>query len=498
MARRAARTVAMVAAVLLGTIALAGPAPAAVASDSAGPSARRVLVFAMPYVSWSDLDRADMPNLDRFVRGAGIAGLSTRIDTRETPLGDGYATIGAGTRTVSVGDASGGGLMVDEPFGAATAGETYTQRTGRAPGDAIVQTAIVGVLGANSSLHYDTEVGALAAALDDAGIGRAVIANGDGEDPDAARSTLDSTPGPARQREAVLGLMDGDGRVPAGRVDPGLLASDPDAPFGVRLDDAAVLEAFGAVWTGRTVTLVEASDLVRVARYRPYVTAAVHDRQLAAALRRADALFGALMDEVDLQRDVVIVVGPAHAPDGVTLTPLAVRGPGVDPGLLQSATTRRAGFVQIQDVAPTILAALGVDAPSSMEGRPAETETTGGQCGRPARRHPDAPTPRPSSATPGSARSTGCSSGAVAVVLGLGLVACLHPSGRRWRRDRDVHGAVVARAARGRVPRPAGPAPRGGGDGVLRRAARRGRRGRGARDASSGGAVPSTGSCSGS
>jgi len=229
MARRPARTVGMIAAVLLGTIALVGPATAAGASDPAGPSARRVLVFSMPYVSWADLDAAALPNLDRFVRAAGVAGLSTRIDARETPLGDGYATIGAGTRTVSVDDASGGGLMVDEPFGAATAGETYTQRTGRASGDAIVQTAIVGVLGANSSLHYDTEVGALAAALDGAGIGRAVIANGDGEDPDAARSTLDSTPGPARQREAVLGLMDGDGRVPAGRVDPGLLRSDPDA-----------------------------------------------------------------------------------------------------------------------------------------------------------------------------------------------------------------------------------------------------------------------------
>ena len=440
MARRSRRTLGMVAAVLLGTIVLAGPAAAGAgalgrtsASDRTDRStARRVLVFSVPYVSWADVDAADTPNLDRFVRAAGVAGLSTRVDTRETPLGDGYATIGAGTRTVSVDGASAGGLMVEEPFGAATAGETYTQRTGRASGDAIVQTAIVDVVGANAALHYDTEVGALAAALDDAGIGRAVIANGDGEDPDAARSSVDSTPGPARQREAMLGLMDGDGRVPAGRVDPGLLESAPDAPFGVRLDHAAVLDAFRAAWTGRTVTLVEASDLVRVARYRPYVTAAAHDRQLAAALHRSDALFGALMDEVDLRRDEVIVVGPAHAPDGVTLTPLAVRGPGVDPGLLQSATTRRAGFVQIQDVAPTILDALGVDAPSSMEGRPAETETTGGS----AADRLDGIRTADAAAQFRDARIGevyGLLAGAVAVVLGLALVICLHPAGRRGR-----------------------------------------------------------------
>ena len=217
MARRSRRTLGMVAAVLLGTMLLAGPAAAgagALGRPSASErtdrsTARRVLVFSVPYVSWADVDAADTPNLDRFVRAAGVAGLSTRVDARETSLGDGYATIGAGTRTVSVDDASAGGLMVDEPFGAATAGETYTQRTGRASGDAIVQTAIVDVVGANAALHYDTEVGALAAALDDAGIGRAVIANGDGEDPDAARSTRRQHAGP---RPPAGGDAGSDGR----------------------------------------------------------------------------------------------------------------------------------------------------------------------------------------------------------------------------------------------------------------------------------------------
>jgi hypothetical protein len=341
-------------------------------------NARRVLVFAMPYVSWADLERVRLPNLDRFTAEAAVAGLSTRVHARRTPLADGYATIGAGTRTVGTPETDGDGLMRGESFGTVTAADVYRQRTGRAAQGAIVQTGIVAILDANARLDYDTEVGALADTLARGGFSTAVIANADGREPDAARSPSDATAGPARQRQAVLGLMDSRGQVQGGRVDRGLLVPDRDAPFGVRLDDAAVLDVFHEAWRGRAVVLVEASDLVRVGRYAPYVTPAQHDRQRDAALRRADRLLGALLAEVDPTRDLVMVVGPAHAPDRVTLAPLAVRGPGYGPGLLRSATTRRSGFVQIHDVAPTILAAVGLERPDSMEGRAAEVGDRGG------------------------------------------------------------------------------------------------------------------------
>ncbi|MFM8304318.1 MAG: hypothetical protein ACKOA9_08485 [Actinomycetota bacterium] len=425
--RRAGR---LAAALVVGAVVLAAPAGAGAVSRT---PAQRVLVFTLPYVSWTDVDRATMPHLDRFLRHAGVAALSTRVDARTTSLGDGYATIGAGTRTVATDAAPAGGLMAGERFGAASAGDAYTQRTGRRVTGTIVQTSIVGVLGANAALHYDSEVGVLAGALAGAGIDRAVVANGDGEDPDAARSDLDATPGPARQRAAVLGLMDPRGQVAGGRVDVGLLTRDPRAPFGVRLDRARVLEAFRTAWTGRTVTLVEASDLVRVARYAPYGTPAAHDRQLARALRASDALFGALLDAADLRRDAVMVVGPAHVPGRVTLTPLAVRGPGVESGLLRSATTRRAGFVQIQDVAPTILAALGVEAPASMEGRPAEVRPAGTQVADrlAGLRRADAAAQFRDGRI---GEVYGLLAGTVAVVLAIGLVACARPaSARRGR-----------------------------------------------------------------
>lgn len=348
------------------------------AAEERGERARRVLVLSIPYVSWADVGRVETPNLDRFTARAALGALSTRVDRRFTPLADGYATLGAGTRTVGVPEADGDGLMVDERFGLVSAGDAFTQRTGRKASGDIVQTGIVAIRDANARLHYDTEVGALAAALERAGIDRAVIGNADGRAPDAASATTDVTPGPARQRQAVLGLMDPSGEVASGAVAPNLLEAATAAPFGVRLDHDAVEAAFTTRWRDRTVALVEASDLVRAARYEPYVSSGVRERQRDAALRSADRLLGRLLDHVDLDRDVVIVAGPAHAPDRVTLTPLAIRGPGFEPGLLRSPTTRRAGFVQVQDLAPTILHALGVETPSAMEGRPATVVGAGG------------------------------------------------------------------------------------------------------------------------
>ena len=48
------------------------------------------------------------------------------------------------------------------------------------------------------------------------------------------------------------------------------------------------------------------------------------------------------------------------------------------PGLLRSGTTRRPGFVQLVDIAPTILDRIGLSTPDSMEGRPFEVRDEGG------------------------------------------------------------------------------------------------------------------------
>ena len=100
--------------------------------------------------------------------------------------------------------------------------------------------------------------GALATALQRAGIDRAVIGNGDrsvGRRRVAARA-----PGcEARPRHRP-------GSPPEATCARELLEADAGSPFGVRTSSAAYLAAFRKAWTGRTVVMVEDSDLTRLTR----------------------------------------------------------------------------------------------------------------------------------------------------------------------------------------------------------------------------------------
>ena len=89
------------------------------------------------------------------------------------------------------------------------------------------------------------------------------------------------------------------------------------------------------------------------------------------ALRDTDALVGRLLTHVDLARDAVVVVGTAPNRADGRLAAVAVHAPGVAPGLLRSGTTQRTGFVQLMDVAPSVLDLVGMEVPDTMRGRPA-------------------------------------------------------------------------------------------------------------------------------
>ncbi|MDT7572409.1 MAG: hypothetical protein QOE05_2583, partial [Actinomycetota bacterium] len=166
---------ALVAGVLFAAsgVATAAPGPA----RDAGSRARRVFVFSLPTVTWADLDRYDLPNLERFLDESAIAGLTTRVERRSTRLADGYLTFGAGTRAVGDPQTDGDALGVHERFGGDTAAEVFEQRTGRKPDHGIVSLGAPRILDRNDSLLYNAEVGAVSKALTDHGVERAVIGN---------------------------------------------------------------------------------------------------------------------------------------------------------------------------------------------------------------------------------------------------------------------------------------------------------------------------------
>ncbi len=360
--RRVTRLVLSAVAASTATAAFATGAGATTPSGARHP--RRVLIVSVPTFTWSELDPAVAPNLTRFLDHAAIADLSTRGDRQPAALGAAYVTIGAGARAAGDTTTDGEGFEVGERFGVVSAGAAYRQRTGTAPGDGIVDLGIARIDSANSSLLYGAIPGALGDTLTRSAYSTEVVANSDVVQPEANAST------PRYARSAVGALMGEDGRLAHGAVASTILEHDGAAPFGERLDQAAVVAAFASDWHRNSVALVEASDLVRADLATSSATATGAADLRRKALRWSDQLFALLMRHVDLSRDVVLVVAPVPPGGNRSVTVVGLRGPGVEAGLLRSATTRRSGFVTLADVAPTILDHLGVAAPESMEGRP--------------------------------------------------------------------------------------------------------------------------------
>ena len=152
-----------------------------------------------------------------------------------------------------------------------------------------------------------------------------------------------------------------------------LLTPDPAAPFGVKLDADRVVDAFDKAWDKgdeRGVVLVEASDLARLRRYMRFTTAEQFVSLRTTALRDADAMFGRLLEQVDPDRDAVMVVGPSEGRRKLTVT--ALRTPGSSPGYIRTASSQHDGVAIAVDVGPTLLDLFGIDFTDKMEGRPYE------------------------------------------------------------------------------------------------------------------------------
>lgn len=353
-------------AVLAGGAVLTTAQPAAAETV---PRADRVFVFSLPTVGWEDVNEADVPNLSAFLDEAAIGGLSTRSVDRRTTPGDGYTTINAGTRSDGDPAFDGLGFEVGETYLREPAEQVFTRRTGIPVEEGLFTLALPALEAANESLDFGAELGELGDSLREGDVHAAVIANADGGNEDLTTVFA---------REAVIGLMDGEGLVPGGSVSDELLEDDANAPFGRRLDIDAVVTAFDEEWADRSVVMVEASDLARADAYEDLATTDQRARQRRLALEHSDELFGRLLERVDPATDAVMVVGPYPESGTDDLTIAALQAPGVEPGLLKSAVTRRSSFVTIVDVAPTILSLLDLELPDSMEGRRWERAETGG------------------------------------------------------------------------------------------------------------------------
>jgi hypothetical protein len=210
----------------------AGAAGAATPIAHAG----RILVVSYPRLTWELLADVRPPTLLGLVERGAAASMSVQSAAARTDAADGYLTLGAGNRADTGLDtdlAAGRDRMLSEGVVDTGTGE-------------VVVAAAAELRRHNDDLLYGAQPGALGEALATAGRGSAVVANAD---------VVEGAAGLVLHREAALAMMDASGRT-AGSVAPDLAVADPAAPGERRVDDAAVLTAFGDVWQPGAVVTV--------------------------------------------------------------------------------------------------------------------------------------------------------------------------------------------------------------------------------------------------
>ncbi|MGH2748161.1 MAG: hypothetical protein ACRDKB_09585 [Actinomycetota bacterium] len=314
----------------------------------AQPGCGRVALFTLPGVTWEEVRRVRPPSLLDAARDGAIGSMSVRTVSARLSYAAGYATLGAGGR-------------IEGP-------ETVTGTPIESPGEAesgflspVSVGALAGMRETAESVGFASVPGALGSALG----GRAVaIGNGDyGAD----------APSPTGYaRWSLLVAMDEAGLVSSAATGPAFLIDDAAAPFGVRTDqDAIARAAEEALETScDSAVVIDHGDLTRADRLAG-LSAGERLVERAAALRAADELLERVRDMLRPEDLLLIVTPTSPRYERATHLGVAIAVGGAFPAgsNLQSASTRRAGTVTLPDVAPTVLAHLGIERPSVMSGR---------------------------------------------------------------------------------------------------------------------------------
>ncbi|HEX6990086.1 MAG TPA: hypothetical protein VF282_11525, partial [Bacillota bacterium] len=341
------------------------------------PPAQRLTVVVAQGLMWQDLDRLGPGP------GQVAAALLTPPPSGTQPDGA-YLTVGAGV------PAGAQHLPVpplerDESWWDTGAARLHRRLTGFAPGDAaVVVPSLSRLIDANRDRSPPVTPGWLGESLARHGLKTAVLGEAD-------------FPARGDGRGAALLAMDASGTVAYGQL-AGLTRPDDSTPAGRVQDWPAVIEAWSALPADAAVVVIESGDLARLEAAAPLLSPARWVEAREEAVERLAAgiagLQGAAAGRPGRHPIWVLAAAPARSPGAArfgvlwtwsdaapgtssghapTVPPVAaagtagVAGPARGGGaqgraaLLTSPSTRRWGVLPLTDLAPAILAELGID-----------------------------------------------------------------------------------------------------------------------------------------
>jgi hypothetical protein len=336
---------------VLLSVLLSAPAAGA-AEDGAETSADRVVVVGVPGLTWSDIDPAGTPELWSLAEESAIGALSVRAARGTTCVLDGWATLGAGNRARVPGPDE--GLppvpLPTVPLPEDQAAPTEPPADGEASEQAVDTSLSYCGLQERTAKYYL-------------------------QDPEAtvARTAADRGTRRFGAEPAALGKAVGCATV-SGRAAT-LAAAAP----GVEITRVDSLPAEPAQLTdvldGCPLSLVTLNQLTDAGKPGAEKTDHGTDPEpRAAALGRIDGVVGELRDALEPMtgETLLLLAGISEVNDGRPQLHVGMAsGPGFPAdSWLTSSSTGRAPYVQLIDLAPTALEALGLQQPTSMNGQP--------------------------------------------------------------------------------------------------------------------------------
>jgi hypothetical protein len=336
--------------VLLVLLAVLLGVPSAAAAREA-PQVDRVVVVGVPGLAWSDVHPEATPELWAMAGDAAIGALSVRAARSTTCVLDGWATLGAGNRARIPGPDEG-----LPPVPLPTVPLPDDQAGPTAPAD-----------GAPAEPPLDTSLSHCG--LQERAASVALV------DPEATVARIAEDEGTARFGAEPAALGKAVGCATASGRAATLAAAAPGVDI-TRMDTLpADRGELTAVLAACPLTLVSLNQLTDAGEPGVGRTDDGTEPQArATALLRIDRAVGQLRAAVATMPDdtLLLLAGISEVNDGRPQLHVGMAaGPGFGPsGWLSSASTGRAPFAQLIDLAPTALRALGLDQPASMNGQP--------------------------------------------------------------------------------------------------------------------------------
>ncbi|TZE82930.1 hypothetical protein [Calorimonas adulescens] len=315
-----------------------------------------VVMIILNGLTLDDLKDNDLPNIKRLIDTGCIAVMNSNAAATKNEPGS-FLTIGAGVRAYA-GVETGQGYNEDEEYINGSAGDFYSLYTGMMPYGEVVVPGILQIKKANEGYYEDIRPGLMGETLKDAGIPVTVLGNSD-------RPNI-------KRRYAPLIGMDEDGVVAYGDVSSRMNIEDSSYPFLTKTNYDYLNEKLKDSLDRGGLTIVELGDMARVDDFMSFTSQERGMALRSKVLRDIDEFIGNILNEVDISRDMVMIVDPYPGRDSLLkqemLTPIIVAGPGFGNGYLKSDTTKRPGIVANLDVAVTVLNYFGIDKPAVMAG----------------------------------------------------------------------------------------------------------------------------------